>query len=122
VAGNDSGYYVGYRSVFDNGKDINFRYFPRNDRMIDSLKKNKDIPRLVRFSQQYYTIEHWHDTLVFNDLRFGQIAGWYDPQQHFVFHYFLNKPYDNSAVVQRGRMAMWNRKVLRSLIARVRGK
>jgi len=27
---------------------------------------------LKTFSQGYYTVEKWKDTLVFNDLRFGQ--------------------------------------------------
>ena len=90
--------------------------------MIDSLKNDDDLSTLIRFSQQFYTIEKWGDTLVFNDLRFGQTAGWSDPQQHFAFHYFLNKNYENRTVVQRGRMDSWNREVLKSLIVRIKGK
>ena len=36
VAGNDSGYHIGYRSVFDSKKQIDFEYFPRNDFLLDS--------------------------------------------------------------------------------------
>jgi inner membrane protein len=121
VAGNDSGYHVGYRSVFDSRKDISFSYFPRNNSLIDSLKDDNDLRTLIRFSQQFYTIEKWGDTLVLNDLRFGQVAGWSDPAQHFAFHYFLNKDYNNSTVVQRGRLATWNREGLKSLITRIKG-
>ncbi len=50
VAGNDSGYYVGYRSLFDSKKEIAFEYFPRNDFLLDSLKDHEDMQQLIRFS------------------------------------------------------------------------
>jgi inner membrane protein len=73
---------------------------------------------LKKFSQGYYTVEHWGDTLVFNDLRFGQTNGWENPDSHFAFHYYLSHPEENDLIVQRGRfekfnmnsaMWMWNR-------------
>jgi len=76
---------------------------------------------LIRFSQGFYTIENWGDTLVFNDLRFGQIIGWHDPKERFVFHYFLQLPDANTLVIQRGRFAKWNWETTRSLIRRMRG-
>ena len=73
IAGSDSGYYVGFRSLFDSKKKIDFNYFPRNDVLIRDLRDHEDVIKLIRFSQAYYTIEKWNDSLVFNDLRFGQI-------------------------------------------------
>jgi inner membrane protein len=73
---------------------------------------------LKQFSQGYYTVENWGDTLVFNDLRFGQINGWQNPKSRFAFHYYLSHPQDNDLIVQRGRFAgvdaesirmMWNK-------------
>ena len=32
---------------------------------------NEDLLKLIRFSKQYYTVEKYSDSLVFNDLRFG---------------------------------------------------
>ncbi len=121
VAGNDSGYHVGFHSVFDKKHEMNLEYFPRNDKWLDSLKNNHDVKQLIRFSQQFYTVEYWKDTLIFNDLRFGQIIGWYDPKQRFVFHYFLSFPDDNKLVIQRGRFEGWNQAVARALWRRVRG-
>src|SRR5215204_2736726 len=109
VAGNDSGYYVGFRSVFDSKKKIDFEYFPRNDKLLDSVENHEELQKLIRFSQQFYTVEKWSDTLVFNDLRFGQIMGWQDPKGKFVFHYFLKDSADNNLVVQRGRFEGWNK-------------
>jgi inner membrane protein len=121
VAGNDSGYYVGYRSVFDTQKTMSFEYFPRNEQLLTGLAENKDLQRLKRFSQEFYTAEIWGDTLVFNDLRFGQVIGWQQPKEHFAFHYFLQYPNDNKLVVQRGRFAKWDWQQAKYFVKRVRG-
>ncbi len=121
VAGTDSGYYTGYRSLFDSKKEIAFRYFPRNDSLLDPVRHNEPLQQLIRFSKQFYTIEKWNDTLVFNDLRFGQVIGWDDPRGKFAFHYYLQHPGDNKLVVQRGRFTGWNRQTFRSFLRRIKG-
>ena len=121
VAGTDSGYYTGFRSLFDSRKEINFQYFPRNDSLLNPVEDHEDLQQLIRFSQQFYTVESWGDTLVFNDLRFGQVIGWQNPRSRFVFHYFLQHPEDNTLVVQRGRFEGWNWQTARSLFKRIKG-
>ena len=121
VAGNDSGYHIGYRSVFDSKKQIDFEYFPRNEFLLDSVEDTEGLQKLKRFSQEFYTVEQWNDTLIFNDLRFGQIMGWQNPRNNFVFHYFLKDSADNTLVVQRGRLSGWNKDALISLLRRIRG-
>jgi inner membrane protein len=121
VAGNDSGFHVGFRSLFDSKKKIAFQYFPRNDSLLISIKEHEDLHKLIRFSQHFYTVEKWNDTLVFNDLRFGQIIGWQNPREKFVFHYFLQHPADNTLVVQRGRFTGWNWQTAKSLLVRIKG-
>lgn len=122
VTGDDNGYYVSYRSVFDGNRDFVFNYFPKNESYLDTIANHSDVSYLKRFSNGFYTVEKWGDTLVFNDLRFGQIIGWQDPKERFVFHYFLQHPDDNSLVVQRGRFAKWDSHVARLFIRRVFGK
>lgn len=121
VAGNDTGYHVGFRSVFDSKKQIDFEYFPRNDSLLKGVADHENLQRLIRFSQQFYTVEMWNDTLIFNDLRFGQIIGWKDPKEKFVFHYFLQHPDDNTLVVQRGRFARWDMDAAKALWIRIKG-
>ncbi|MBL0358254.1 MAG: metal-dependent hydrolase [Chitinophagaceae bacterium] len=121
VAGNDSGYQVGFHSVFDSKTEIAFQYFPRNDSLLDTVNGDEDLAKLIRFSKQFYTVEKWGDTLVFNDLRFGQIIGWKEPAGKFVFHYFLQHRGDNKLVVQRGRFAKWNQDVVKALLKRILG-
>jgi inner membrane protein len=121
VAGNDSGYHVGFRSLFDSKKEISFQYFPRHDSLLGPVKNHEELQKLIRFSQYFYTVEMWSDTLVFNDLRFGQIIGWQNPRGRFVFHYFLQHPQNNKLVVQRGRFAGWNGRVLKTFWKRIKG-
>ena len=121
VASDSAGFRVGYRSVFDEDQNIDFTYFPKNDHLLDDLRSEPDVQMLLRFSHGFYTVEKWHDTLVFNDLRFGQVVGWQNPLGHFAFHFYLNKP-DNKLVVQRGRFEGWNSGSAKLLLQRIRGK
>lgn len=121
VAGNDSGFYIGYRSVFDTREQIDLNYFPQNKRLLHPLERHEDLLKLIRFSRGYYTIEQWHDTLVFNDLRFGQQLGSAPVPGRFAFYYFLNRPDANLLVVQRGRFAGWNRATVGAFIHRIKG-
>jgi inner membrane protein len=121
VLEDSTGYHVGYRSLFDRKKHLALGYYPRNMNLLAPLDDHVEVQLLKKFSQGFYTIEKWNDTLVFNDLRFGQIIGWEKPSEHFVFHYFLTHPEDNKLIVQRGRFAKWNRSTPAILINRIRG-
>lgn len=118
----DSGFHTSYRSVADKPLEkMNFVYFPQQEELLAPLKTQPDVHQLRRFSQGYFTVEQSGDTLIFNDLRFGQIAGWDDPNANFVFHYYLNYPDANLLVIQRGRFSNWNRKTFNSMIGRIKG-
>jgi len=121
VAGNDSGYYVGYRSVFEHSDKLALEFFPSNDSLLQPVEHTKEVEQLIRFSQHFYTVEKKKDTLIFNDLRFGQIIGWQNPKEQFVFYYFLQPKIDNTLVVQRGRFAKWDEESFKSMVRRIRG-
>ncbi len=122
VAGNDSGFYVGYHSVFDrtNNMDLNFRY--KNEDLISALNEDEDLQLLKRFSKGYYTADKINDTLFMNDIRFGTVAGWADPNADFVFRYCLEKNANNDLVIQKGRFKSAGRDALTSLYFRVCGR
>ena len=121
TAAADSGYYVGYRSVFDKSEKIRLKYFPRNSYLLAASENKKEVQQLIRFSQGYYTVEQRKDTLVFNDLRFGQVVGWENPDAEFAFHFYLTPDIDNTLVVQRGRFAKWNEHTFRIFWKRIKG-
>lgn len=121
VAEIDSGYYIGYRSVFDKTDSIQFTYVERNEYLLQEWQTDHTLRQLKKFSQGYYTVALKADTLIFNDLRFGQTAGWNSPNSPFAFHFYLNYPKDNLLVMQRGRFAHWNKQTVESLVARIKG-
>jgi inner membrane protein len=122
AAGTDSGYYTGYRSVFDKNENLSLQYFPRNASLLNNTPDQKQVQQLVRFSQGYYTVEQRKDTLVFNDLRFGQVIGWANPKEEFAFHYYIEPDIDNTLVVQRGRFAKWDRHSFAIFWKRIKGE
>ena len=122
VAETDSGFHAAYRSSLDEKPEMSFNYFPQRDELLAGMNDRRDVQQLKEFSQGYYTVEIRTDTLIFNDLRFGQIAGWADPDGKFVFHYYLNYPEANLMVIQRGRFSNWNEKTFRSMVRRMRGE
>ena len=121
VAKNDSGYYIGYRSVLDKAVGIDMHFVRKNDSLLKTQGNREDIDKLLRFSQGYYATELWHDTVVFDDLRFGEMYGCGNTRRPFVFHYFLQYPEDNKVIVQRGRFAGWNEEVLTAFLRRIKG-
>ncbi len=121
VAEMDSGYYTGYVSVFDKKLNNELAYSSRNDGILNLLPDRKEADKLIKFSQQYYTVEKHADTILLNDLRFGQITGWFDPEQRFAFYYYLQPEMDNTLVVQRGRFANWNKETFQSFVQRIKG-
>lgn len=121
VAETGDGYYTGYHSVFDKRGSGKYHFFPRKDSMVASFRGDEDLECLLQFSQGYYTIENVNDTLVFNDLRFGQVGGWEKPDAPFVFHYYLKNPARNVLVVQRGRFANAGKGAFHSLVKRIKG-
>ncbi len=122
IAESDSGYHIGYRSVFDRSEEMKFQYFPRNEPLLASLKNEDEVKNLLQFSNGFYSVEQLEDGLLFNDLRFGRIAGWERGETEFTFHYYLQQPTKNILVVQRGRFAEWNLETMKSLVKRIKGK
>jgi inner membrane protein len=121
VVEDNYGYHIGYQSVFDKNKNISFHYFDRQDSLLGPLRKEHHIRQLMLFSRGFYTIEKYKGTLIFNDLKFGQIMGWENPDAQFVFHYFIKDERQNLLVIQRGRFAGWNTKSVKGLIKRIKG-
>lgn len=111
----------GYYSVFDKDDSLVLKTIAQQDVLLLPVRDHKEVQDLKQFSQGWYTVEKRKDTLVFNDLRFGQVIGWYNPSESFVFHYYLDHPQDNKLVVQRGRFAKWNSHTFHALLHKIAG-
>ncbi|MCD6013066.1 MAG: Protein of unknown function transrane [Flavipsychrobacter sp.] len=121
VAESDSGYSIGYWSVFDKSDSIDFHFVYKNDTLLQLATHKNTVDDLIRFSQGYYAVQMWHDTLVFNDLRFGEVLGWSEKKPKFVFYYLLEHPFDNKLIVQRGRFARWDKANIKIFLRRIGG-
>ena len=116
-----NGFYTGYHSVFDKDRQMTLTYHPKNDALLREVADTAELKDLLIFADDFYTVEKWHDTTVLNVLRFGQVVGWHDPKEKFVFHYFLDKPGANTLVTQRGRFERWNKETIGSLWKGIKG-
>jgi len=121
VAKDSAGFQVGYRSIFDSKKEMEFTYFPKNEWLLDSVRTKREARDLKIFAGDYYTVSKTNDTIVFNVLRFGQVVGWHNPHEKFAFYYYLDHPGSNELMAQRGRFEKWDRKTIGSFIRRMKG-
>ena len=121
VAETDSGFQIGYHSIFDRDHQIIFRFFPQKNHLLDPFRGRHDLYQLIRFSQGYFTADSSFQGIVFNDLRFGQMIGWQDAGAPFVFHYYLQDSDANHLVVQRGRFANWDWNSIKVFVKRIEG-
>lgn len=122
VAEDKDGYYIGYRSVFDDQTIIPFTFFPRSESLLSTVSDHENLQHLLRFSEGYYVVREFDGRLVFNDLRFGQMLGWEDPKAPFVFYYYLEHPDDNELLIQRGRFAGWSSESVSAFLKRIAGQ
>jgi inner membrane protein len=117
----ENGYYIGYRSLLDGNALPTFTFFDRNEALLGTDTGSVNVKQLKLFSQGYYTVSNRDSSRVLNDLRFGQVHGWDNPSNPFVFYYYLDDPENNSLMVQRGRFAGWNRRSVGRFIRRIAG-
>jgi|SRR5690554_1375 len=66
----DQGFYLSDRSIFDKEPMV-FQFFPHQHHLINNLKSDQNIQRLVAISENQFIITENQNGLVFNDLRFG---------------------------------------------------
>jgi inner membrane protein len=121
IAQHGTEYYTGYYSVLDKKFPISFNHVYRNDSLISHTGNTEELDKLVRFSNGYYLYTSHLDTVSINDMRFGQLGGWYKKDATYVFSYSLQKGADNSIVLQRGRMEGSGSEAFSKLIERIKG-
>lgn len=123
VVKKENEFLIGYRSVFDREEKMDFVPLSRNDSLLRPYHNRPDVQKLMRFSKGYYAATNHADTLVFSDLRFGQIHGWQHHHSPFAFYYFVTPATaDNRAVMQRGRGQGWSLAVVAKMWHRIQGR
>jgi len=91
-----SDYYVGYYSILDNKKQIDFNKISQQKGiLLPYLQKAKAEDRqlileLLEFTEYFYLLEPVGDGLNLYDLRFGKLSGWFDDAQNYIFTFSIN--------------------------------
>ncbi|HEU4789669.1 MAG TPA: metal-dependent hydrolase [Flavobacterium sp.] len=96
-----NGAWIGYYSIFDKQKKIDFYRIQRNDSLIASFEKDIIVKNLKQLSKGNYIITKEDSVLYFNDIRFGQVSGWNKADGPFAFKFNLNKNADNKRALNR---------------------
>jgi inner membrane protein len=68
----ESGYWIGYASLLDTNKAVEFRFVPRKAELIAPVRDTRSVQRLLWFSEGYFLARVRDGNLTFSDLRFGE--------------------------------------------------
>jgi inner membrane protein len=116
------GYYTGYYSFFDNDKNINYHFFPKNHHILRPFSGDHHVQKLVKITEGWFTVESLEDGVVLNDLRFGQMAGWNGGSDEFVFSYHIQRHGNHVEIREKDRDIEEGKKMLPSLWNRMWGE
>lgn len=119
TAEGDRVYYTASHSIFDRGTSINFSTVKKNHDLIEYIKEEEPIKKLIWFTDGLYSIEPGEGSLVLNDLRYGtffSVTGKGRPLNSFIIS--TGKPI---RITTRHRHPI-NRDVLAALLRRMSGE
>jgi inner membrane protein len=100
-------YYVGYYSLFDSDKQIDFSEIPQQKALLlpylqeADAKSRELLLGLIEFAEYFYALEKVENGIYFYDLRFGKISGWFEYAQDFIFSFHI---FSERSKVEVGRV------------------
>ena len=95
------GYYIGYYSLFDTNTEIEFRSIKRNEYLIESVRDSRAVKELLWFSNGWYTVKESPDSsLLFSDLRFGEIYTTSEHDGQYIFTWELSHSQNDVVIKQ----------------------
>lgn len=117
------GYLIGYYSFFDENKQVQYHYFPKNHHLLQPYRQHPEVQKLLTMVEGWYTVEKTAEGLVVNDLRFGQTSGWQSGTGNFVFAYLVQEPQPGTVQVsQRENSVREGRQMLGQFWSRIKGE
>ncbi|MEM8893930.1 MAG: metal-dependent hydrolase [Bacteroidota bacterium] len=96
----EDGYLVGYYSLLDTG-DLELNKLDQKAELLEDISTQHEVNQLIKFSKGYFAIREEKDNLVFNDLRFGPLKGWFDPSSDYVFGFDIKTENDQVTINRR---------------------
>lgn len=115
----EDSYLIGYYSFFDT-KPIEFYSYPKNHHLLEKYKEDRSVKRLIKLTNNWYTISTKNDAIYLNDLRFGLLSVAPNYQQFaFSFKIFEN---NNKIIIEEvPRDKNQAKQLLKDLWTRIRG-
>ncbi len=102
TARSGGGYYTGFYSVLDDSEHVELRYVPGNHHLIDGIRGEWAVDRLVWFSRGYYSVSEADGELHFNNLIFGNLnAPGQQAASDWVFSFRITPGADGLVVSER---------------------
>lgn len=118
-------YQVGYYSLFDSDRALQFKTIPQQAGLLQAyaqdLETQETIAGLINFTERFYALQPSEEGVQFNDLRFGIITGWFDLTRDYIFSYQLTIENDRVLIQQRDRAAQPNSSDLQRFFQRTLG-
>ncbi|MGM0932319.1 MAG: metal-dependent hydrolase [Bacteroidota bacterium] len=84
----EDAYLIGDYSLFDS-QPIKFVEYPKKHHLLGEWRQRKNVQRLIKISEGWYTISEKEGDLYFNDLRFGILDPFPRVDSEFAFNYKL---------------------------------
>ncbi|MDN6280602.1 MAG: metal-dependent hydrolase [Psychroflexus sp.] len=112
-------YLIGHYSFFDT-KPIEFESYSKNHALIGELIEHPKMQRMIKISQNWFTISQEDDKLYFNDLRFGLMSLEPDADK-FVFSYEIQQEDDRIHFIERKKNPEDGKKLIGELWTRIKG-
>lgn len=100
----EEGYYVGYYSLLDHDRHLDFSYIPQQKGLLlpylqeANPAKRELLLGLVEFTEYFYALEKAKEGIYLYDLRFGKMSGWFEAGQDFIFSFHIFKEGDEMSV------------------------
>jgi inner membrane protein len=116
------GYFMGYYSFFDDDKNIDFHFFPKNHQALRTYLHHPDVQKLKAITDGWYTVDSSDNGVVLNDLRFGQRTGWETGSGNFVFAYHIHGNGSNVRIDEVERDFREGKEMLAPLWNRIWGR
>lgn len=119
----NNGYYTAYSSVLDDANQfLAYRYYHKNDSLLNQAQNKAVVNNLLAFSDKYYTLTKAGGNIHINVLRFGQVQGWASTDAPFAFSYPLVAGKSQTLLLQKGRLSGWNGYSFKIYLERILGK
>lgn len=118
----NEGAWIGYYSVFDKEKKVDYYRVQRNDSLLIPFENNELVKHLKQLSNGNYIISKEDSVVYFIDIRFGQVSGWNNADAPYAFKFNLSKNADNKRALNRTKYKTSTWAVFASLVKRINGK